>query len=390
VPGFGALSGIPTTGSGINVSTGPDVLFVSNIPYDLKQYALFGELSYAFTPAFKATAGARWYHYDEKRTLNFDGLFGSEVIGQPGEAKANGFAPRGILEYNASGDLKLIAQASKGFRLGGINDPLNVPLCSAGDLATFGGHSSWTDEKLWNYELGTKMRGLDGRMSLNVSVFYSDIRQLQATVNVPTCSSRVIFNVPKASSRGVEAELTLKPSAQWEFALSGTYTDAKLDSSVTSTSAAGVTTVIGGLQEGNRLPTAPKVQATASATYSLKIGGPYSGFATVNAQYVGSRYTQFEDEASGAGTVTLYNLGDPIVSAFNYNPKLPAYAIGNLRVGVRSDRYELALFVNNVTDKRALLALDLERGGGARVGYDVNQPRTTGLTFRAFIDQLAQ
>jgi iron complex outermembrane receptor protein len=156
---------------------------------------------------------------------------------------------------------------------------------------------------------------------------------------------------------------------------------------VTSTSSDGVTTVIGGLQEGNRLPTAPKVQAAANVTYSMKLGDTYSGFATATAQYVGSRYTQFEDEAPGAGSVTLYNLGDPSVGTFNYNPELPAYAIGNLRVGVRSDRYELALFVNNVSDKRALLSLDLERGGGARVGYDVNQPRTTGLTFRAFIDQ---
>jgi iron complex outermembrane receptor protein len=199
----------------------------------------------------------------------------------------------------------------------------------------------------------------------------------------------VIFNVPKASSRGVEAEFTMKPTDHWEFGLSGTYTDAKLDSSVTSTSADGVTTVIAGLQDGNRLPTAPKVQAAANATYSMSFGDVYSGFATATAQYIGSRYTQFEDEAPGAGSIALYNIGDPTISTFNYNPKLPAYAVGNLRVGLRSDRYELALFVNNVTDKRALLALDLERGGGARVGYDVNQPRTTGMTFRAFLGDQA-
>jgi len=36
------------------------------------------------------------------------------------------------------------------------------------------------------------------------------------------------------------------------------------------------------------------------------------------------------------------------------------------------------VFVNNVTDERALLALDRERGTRARVGYLTNQPRTFG------------
>jgi iron complex outermembrane receptor protein len=382
VDGFQALSGIPTTGPGVNVSSGPDVLFLSNIPYDLKQYAVFAELNYALTSQLKATAGVRWYDYDEKRLLNFDGLFGSETLGHPGEAKANGFVPRFILAYDASNDVKVTGQASKGFRLGGINDPLNTPLCSAQDLATFGGHPSWTDETLWNYELGAKMRLMDGRASFNVSVFYADIKNLQATVNVPTCSSRVIFNVPKASSKGVEAELTMKPIDHLEFSLSGTYTDAKLNSTVTSTSAGGATTVVAGLQDGNRLPTAPKVQAATNATYTTSFRNAYSGFATATLQYVGSRFTQFSDEAPGAGSIALYNIGNPTISTFNYNPELPAYTIGNLRIGAKSDRYELALYVNNVTDKHALLSLDLERGGSARVGYEVNQPRTVGLTLR--------
>jgi iron complex outermembrane receptor protein len=42
----------------------------------------------------------------------------------------------------------------------------------------------------------------------------------------------------------------------------------------------------------------------------------------------------------------------------------------------------VALFVNNVTDERALLALDQERGTLARVGYLTNQPRTYGVNTR--------
>ena len=44
--------------------------------------------------------------------------------------------------------------------------------------------------------------------------------------------------------------------------------------------------------------------------------------------------------------------------------------------------WELTVFVNNLWDERALLLLDRERGGLARVGYLTNQPRTHGFSVR--------
>jgi iron complex outermembrane recepter protein len=67
-------------------------------------------------------------------------------------------------------------------------------------------------------------------------------------------------------------------------------------------------------------------------------------------------------------------------TTFTFNPELPAYQLINLRVGVTRPSWELALFVNNLTDERAFLALDRERGTRARVGYLTNQPRTLGVT----------
>ena len=104
------------------------------------------------------------------------------------------------------------AQVSKGFRLGGINDPLNTPLCTPRDLETFGDRPTWDNETLWNYEVGTKSTVLGGRGTVNVSGFYMDIRNLQATVTAGSCSSRVIFNVPDARSAGLEVEVTAQPT----------------------------------------------------------------------------------------------------------------------------------------------------------------------------------
>jgi iron complex outermembrane receptor protein len=44
--------------------------------------------------------------------------------------------------------------------------------------------------------------------------------------------------------------------------------------------------------------------------------------------------------------------------------------------------WEAAAFVNNVSDERAFLSLDRERGFRARVGYLTNMPRTYGVSLR--------
>ena len=69
-------------------------------------------------------------------------------------------------------------------------------------------------------------------------------------------------------------------------------------------------------------------------------------------------------------------------STFTFNPELPAYNILNTRIGVLSGVWDIAFFTNNVTDARAFLALDQERGTLARVGYLTNPPRRVGISTR--------
>ena len=69
-------------------------------------------------------------------------------------------------------------------------------------------------------------------------------------------------------------------------------------------------------------------------------------------------------------------------SVFNYDPELPAYDTVNMRVGLRRNAWDAWFYVNNLTDERALLSLDQERGTRARIGYLTNQPRTFGFGYR--------
>ncbi len=366
-----------------------DHLFWSTLSYDLKQYAAFGEATLSVGPQLALTGGLRYYDFDEKRDQIFDGIFGNDTTGTglvrlPGSTKANGVAPRFIASYKVSDALTLNAQASRGFRLGGINDPLNYPLCTTQDSITYSGHPSWKDETAWNYEVGAKSEVAGGRASINVSAFYMDIRDLQLTVTAGQCSSRLILNAPKARSTGIEAEVTASPNEHLDFSASLSLDNSKLRSTLRDVAG----NVISAIQDGNRLPSVPQVQWSAAVTYGWSVGAGSRAFVGASDQYVGSRFTLIDDESPGYGTVDLttfgaHTIGGPLTqSTFTFNPLLPAYNLVNARVGVTRERWELSVFGSNLTDERAFLALDRERGRRARVGYLTNQPRTAGVTLR--------
>lgn len=387
-PGYDQLAGDATHGA--QYLAPPDTPFYSNLGYTLEQYAAFGEATWHASDQWALTGGLRWYDFKENKDLLFGGVFTGPPV--PGltlahdSTSSNGVSPRLILSYKPIIDKELYAQASRGFRLGGINDPINRPLCSPQDLLVFGNQKFWNDETTWNYEVGAKTQWLDRRITLNVAAFYSDIKDLQATTTAGTCSSRIVFNVPKSRSEGIEAELFARPNANWDFGISATLLDAKLTSSVIAPSTG---QEVGGLADGNRLPTAPKTQAVGSVGYTVPVKGGTDFFANATLQYVGSSFSQFENEQPGWGQIggsgdpnsaRLITYGGPLTTAvINFNPELPSYTLANLRFGLKTERWQLAAYINNIGDKSAVLALDYERGRSARVGYLTNQPRTIGL-----------
>ncbi len=109
-------------------------------------------------------------------------------------------------------------------------------------------------------------------------------------------------------------------------------------------------------------------------------------YITGTYQHIGSRFTQVGDEDLGRLNMLSFapnTIGGPLTAGiFTYNPELPGYDLLNLRAGVRRGIWDVAVFLNNVTDERALLSLDQERGTRARIGYLTNQPRTFGMSTR--------
>jgi iron complex outermembrane receptor protein len=396
-PGYDAFStrlGYPVSDSAANGFAPPDTPFFSDLYYYFHQYALFGEATWHHSERASVTIGVRAYKFREERTQHFAGLFGC-CSDSRGRVDSDGASPRVIWSYKLDEDAQLNAQISRGFRLGGINDPLNLALCKGNDKLIFGNQPNWKDETAWNYEVGAKTQWLDRKVTFNASAFWTQIEDLQATTTAGSCSSRIVFNVP-AQSHGLEAELFAHPNSTWDFGLSATWVNAELTSSVLSTPTPGQTIVVGGLQKGNQLPTAPRLQAVGSIGYTQPLQPGRDLFSVFTLQYVGSSFSQFENEEPNFGVICggagcpasgfparLIVFGGPLTTnRITFDPKLPSYTLGNLRVGVKSDRWEVAGFVNNIWDETARLALDYERGRSARVGYLTNMPRLFGVTAR--------
>jgi len=349
----------------------------ADLPYDIEQTAVFGEASYNMG-RLTITGGGRFYDFTEARRFTSGGLF-ANGDDQVDETSSNGFTPRILLSYEATDSVTLNAQAAQGFRLGGVNDPLNLPLCTPQDAAIFGGFQSYEDETLWNYEAGVKSRV--GGMTFNAAAFYTDIENLQTTLDAGSCSSRVVFNVPEAHTMGVEFEFSGEVAPGLEIGISGSSVEAEFDSTVRD----GAGNVIGGIREGNRLPSVPELQVSLNATYSRQIRPNAYGYITASFQHVGSRFTQASDQENNPRSFVS---GLPFGGASGANAtvldlELPSYEIINLSAGVEMDSgLDFVIYVNNVFDENPLLSFDRERGGRARLGYTVGQPRIFGMTVR--------
>jgi iron complex outermembrane receptor protein len=354
----------------------------SDLPYDIEQQAIFGEATYDFGQV-KLTAGGRYYDFEESRDFISGGLFsnGDRRIGD--ETSSNGFSPRAIVSWEPNRNLTVNLQAAKGFRLGGVNDPLNVPLCNAQDLALFGGFQNYDDETLWNYEGGVKYSR--GPVTFNAAAFYTDIKNLQVTLDAGSCSSRVVFNVEKAHTRGLEAEFNVRPFRGFDLSFAGSLIEAEFDYTLPGTVGGVPFATVTGIREGNRLPSVPKYQFATTATYGTRINDNAEAFVSASWQRVGSRYTQPADQENNPRNFVsgLPFRGASGNGVTRVDLLLPAYDLINLSAGMDFDSgFGVQLYANNLFDENALLSFDRERGGRARLGYNIGRPREIGVTLR--------
>ena len=385
-------NGSDTFSNGFSERNSP---YVSDLTYDLRQVAVFGEASYTFFDRLGLTAGLRWYDWKEDKTFKSGGSYSNtDAQNQNVTVSSDGFAPRFMVSYDVTDQVAVNAQASRGFRLGGVNDPLNQDLCGQANYDTYKGFEQFKDETLWNYEVGVKSSFK--KVTLNGSFFYADIDNLGVNVDAAACSSRVTISVPAAHTMGGELELSVQPMDSLVLTFAGSYVEAEFDSTVRTTTdvvnESGEVTlpkgsVVAGIRDGNRIPSVPDWQLSASATYTLPgVLRAKESYVSTSWQFVGERITQSGDQEPGAGRFAhgLPYAGMTGEEVTDVDLTLNPYHLLNLSTGLVYDSWEFMFYVRNVADENPKLSFDRERGGRARLAYRVGQPRTFGLLTRIY------
>jgi outer membrane receptor protein involved in Fe transport len=345
---FGATSHVysfyPDTADGFNADFGTTNLADNHRKVDIDQYAAFGEVSYMLPDNFKASLGARYYQYHSNSVTSVSGVSANGTSNPLfGLAQNSGVTPKLDLAYIPDDNTTVYGTMSKGFRPGGPNSPIPVPPCVSAAPTQFG------PDSVWNYELGEKLRFLNSRISVNGAIYYEDWTNVQQQV-APSCGFKFTANAGKATVYGAELEVAVVLVPGFVLSQNVGYTHA-----VNST-----TLPAAGVVSGERLLDVPEVTANTALSFKQPFADDLNFVARLNNSYVDS----IQDITFTRNT-------------------LPAYDLLGFRAGVETKQWSAMLFVDNLTNKEALLgdtgALSANISILNRVA--TNQPRTIGADF---------
>jgi iron complex outermembrane recepter protein len=323
---FGAEIGDPTFNSQTLYGTPtPNDLFYGKITLVERQFALFGEATYALTPKLDATLGVRYFSFKDNFDLYFTGVAGAIGPGQPvtqnGEQQSSGANPRGVLSFKATDNVMVYGEAARGFRYGGVNEPAPTTFCAAA-LASIGLTQSpvaFGPDNLWSYTLGEKGKFADGRLLFNVDGFYIDWRDVQTIHSIP-CGYYFAQNKGKVKSQGLELETKFRATSSLTFGLSGSFTDAAANGPITNLKAA----------DGDRVPFFPRTIVTVSGDYGLPVAQGKIVFS-VDYTYRSDAFTQFS----------------PLNSQYR---ELPSSKMLNASIGYVTAKWSASIYGTNLTD----------------------------------------
>jgi len=316
---------------------------------NLKQKAVFGEVSYDVSEKLILTAGARYFDYD--KVVEGLTLFGFALVNAPASPLAtvdsgeNGWQLKFHAGYQATDDILIYAQAGEGFRVGGANQVIGLSAAL----------TPYESDSLWNYEMGVKSQWEDGRYTLNVAGYYIDWSNMQVAGTTPDGAFGFTSNAGAATIKGIEMEFTAYPMDGLEISGGFNYNNAELSEDQVSP------VVVAEGKKGDKIPHVSDFSGSLAVQYSWPVGESLEAFVRGDVSYVGETHSEFSDNNP------FYEVeGD--------------YTLMNLRVGVDGDDWGVAVFVNNVFDKATLTRVS-SSAFNTKDTYSVT-PRVIGLNVK--------
>lgn len=237
-----------------------------------KSWAGFADVSYEFLNRLEVGGGLRYFS-DKRESFN---LQVSPVILSGDFSKTT---YRAYLKYAFSPDANVYISTGTGFRSGDFNDATAV---------ANGAPQKISPETTLSYELGTKLRLLNGRIRLDAAAFYTEYQDMFAnrtTFSPTTTTGLVTFtaNGQDAKIKGVEWEMGWAITNRLDLTLAGDVTDTEI-TQVDATDTAPVYVV------GDPVNFAPKHSASAIADYRFQWAAAMPGFLRLSFDRQGKSY----------------------------------------------------------------------------------------------------
>ncbi|WP_034158349.1 TonB-dependent receptor [Sphingomonas sp. ERG5] len=363
--------------------------------------AVFGKLNWDLTDQFTISPGLR---------VNYDNKIGSYVSvvrdGQGNLVPTGGGTPRQVEQrtaiqpqafrdeaykawnltydltasYKPTRDVLLYATYAHTFKSGGLN--LNGVPVVGGVVQTQ--LAQIKPEKVDHFEVGVKSQFWDRRATLNLTAYWTDIKDYQAIVNDSSTSALrgYLANAPKVRVRGVEADFSVRPSDRFNVYVNGAYTDPKYVDFKNAPcppelSGGGSGAVIGAPgAPGTNSPLVCNISGQllpGISKWAFSYGGEYN----VPARLFGLDGQAYVAADANSRTTFSSNASRSIYTDIN------GYTLTNFRAGYRTDSFNVFGWVRNAFDAKYFELLATTPGNTGLIAGNPGDPRTYGLTISA-------
>ncbi len=241
------------------------------------------------------------------------------------------------LRYRVSEDWMLYSSVSNGTKSGGF-DPDVVDVLTDPNNPNSGESRivivPFDEEQLLAYEVGVKGTTPDGKLSLDIAVYkldWQDIIIPQVFQNDPI-SGDVLeqpegfnTNAGDATVWGWEIQGKLALSESLEAGFGASFTDATMDNAKLESFADFPSFAPDGDVSGNKLLRQPEWMANASLSYERQLFGDWEGSGRLDVTYQDKYFGGLDNQWT-----------------------IPSHTYVNLRLALRSERYEFSLWAKNL------------------------------------------
>ena len=208
--------------------------FLSQNPYGLNSYALFGEVNYKLSEDLTFVGGLRWTD-DQKHFTLIPSQLLTSGFGYPSTGTVDQewkkFTGRAVANWTPKlsfTDQTLVyGSYARGYKAGGANPPGPVLISFGDGDQTNPIHPlSFKPEYINAFEVGTKNTLLDGALTFNASAFYYDYKGYQISEIVDRTSINLNFD---AKVKGAEIESAWEPMPGLRFNFAGGWESTSLN-----------------------------------------------------------------------------------------------------------------------------------------------------------------